>query len=59
MYVVMSSHIENDFFVSEKIEFLVRGTVFVGDKKIDIPRRGMNFSASAEKIEMFFLLHYV
>ena len=43
MYVEMSSHIENDFFVSEKIEFLVRGTVFVGGKKI----------------EMFFLLHYV
>jgi len=33
---------ENDFFVSEKIEFLVRGTVFGGGKKI----------------EMFFHLHH-
>jgi len=35
--------LKTTFFVSEKIEFLVRGTVFVGGKKI----------------EMFFLLHYV
>jgi hypothetical protein len=27
---------ENDFFVSGKIEFLVRGTVFGGDKKIEM-----------------------
>ena len=60
MEVVMEmySHIEKDFFVNSRMDIPRRGMGFFHSQKNCHPHPGVNFSASAEKIEMFFLLEY-
>jgi hypothetical protein len=54
----MTSHIEKDFFVHVNIDIPRRGMGYLREQKNCHPHPGVNFSASAEKIEMFFLLEY-
>ena len=60
MEVVMEmySHIEKDFFVNSRMDIPRRGMGYLREQKNCHPHPGVNFSASAEKIEMFFLLEY-
>ena len=58
MTQVMCSHIEKDFFVNSRMDIPRRGMGFFHSQKNCHPHPGVNFSASAEKIEMFFLVDY-